>query len=188
MIKDLLHMVIFCLCLWNFSFARLRDQLNNGWRSVSAHGGLKHTFDPGCDQGFGPIMWWALWIPSPLKHTSMYVPSERRWVMSRTQDQTQGWCWVPNLKKSQNKRKSEFWAVKWLRQTVTRSVPWDGLFVMLTCIASHRPVTGVVFGTSVQPCLPKAQEAASPLCSPEFTAHSSQDCCLALCLPSVYLL
>lgn len=120
-------MVIFCLCLWNFSFARLRDQLNNGWRSVSAHGGLKYTFDPGCDQGFGPIRWWALWIPSPLKHTSMYIPSERRWVMSRTQDQTQGWCWVPNLKKSQNKRKPEFWAVKWLRQAVTRSVPWDGL-------------------------------------------------------------
>lgn len=52
--------------------------------------------------------------PTPLKHTSMYIPSERCWVMGGTQDQTQGWCWVPNLEKSKNKRKSEFWAVKWL--------------------------------------------------------------------------
>ena len=49
----------------------------------------------------------------------MYIPSERHWVMIRTQDQTQGWCWVPNLKKSQNKKKSAFWAVKWLRDKLS---------------------------------------------------------------------
>lgn len=132
-----------------------------------------------------PIMWWALWIPSPLQRTYKHVCPI--WELSHESDTRSDSRMVLSSKSPRNlkARKSEFESCQSdsdFKLSLDRESHGMQLFVMLTCIASHRPVTGVVFGTSVQPCLPKAQRLLL-LCSPEFTAHSSQDCCLALCLP-----
>ena len=104
------------------------------------------------------------------------------WVMGGTQDLMQGWCWVPNLQKPQNKRKSEYWPAKWL---------WDKLSLDQALSMTRLSLWPVWLlpGSGLVLHFPEVKEAASPLCPREHPADATlRHCCFATCLPWVYSL